>query len=154
MCSRVKIKVKIILDISMLLLFLLQMAYHLIGNTLHERLGMALVSYDNEFPTADILFYHDGQCHSAFFDTICFFTSASHNVWAEATHDVHVMEFCISISSCGASLEHGGCSDKKTRKTAMAMVVNCCQIFCAVYIGLWTVLVSGKKNTSAHVFVD
>lgn len=42
MCSRVKSKVKIILDISMLLLFLLQMAYHLIGNTLHERLGMAL----------------------------------------------------------------------------------------------------------------
>lgn len=42
MCNKMKIKVKIILDIGMTLLFLLQMAYHLIGNILHEWLGVAL----------------------------------------------------------------------------------------------------------------
>lgn len=37
-----KTKIKIPLDISMTILFLLQMAYHLIGDMLHEWLGIAL----------------------------------------------------------------------------------------------------------------
>lgn len=36
-------KAKIILDVGMTLLFLLQMAYHLIGDSLHEWLGMILL---------------------------------------------------------------------------------------------------------------
>lgn len=38
-----KMKAKIILDVGMTLLFLLQMAYHLIGDSLHEWLGTVLL---------------------------------------------------------------------------------------------------------------
>lgn len=37
-----KIRIRIILDVSMTVLFLLQMAYHLIGNSFHEWIGIVL----------------------------------------------------------------------------------------------------------------
>lgn len=37
-----KTLMKVIIDVSMILLFLVQMAYHLIGNALHEYIGIAL----------------------------------------------------------------------------------------------------------------
>lgn len=39
---KMKLKTKITLDVGMTLLFLLQMAYHLIGDSLHGWLGMSL----------------------------------------------------------------------------------------------------------------
>ena len=93
-------KIKIVIDVGMIILVLLQMAYHLIADSLHEWLGIMLFVLLILHNILDRKWY-SGLFKGKYTQIRFFHTAIFHN-----------MEFYIDVSSCGTSLE-----DRCNKKT-------------------------------------